>query len=362
MTYMKAFFERLPAWWELNPAYTNVGYGDFLKNEKSVLSSTNDASTLVAYFYDTRNNETGTLKNLNRDLTYTAYWFNPLTGKYILIEEGIKTDNGMYEMPQRPTTSDWVFLITSADLGELPMEDVYTDLNPNYDQVQVTGTFVEPVAVTAIGGITYKGSKKASQTMTDNTSYLYDNDASTVWKPFIDRPTQTIIFDLGDYHKLSHLTIGTVEGTIIPRFRIEGSNDLKDWTIITNTAVRDVDNPGKASEPLTGVYRYVKVILLNAESLLITEDMVKDQPYKTYWNEETQNAYSMTEITDIAIYSNGIGTPGESSLIIGGDNGQAQDITWVWLTVMAMGTVTALVVIASVASITIMVKNSKKED
>lgn len=361
MTYMKRFFETIPEWWKLNPAFFNIGYGEFLKNEKSVLASKMDASTMVAYFYDTENTETGTLKSLDKNATYTSYWFNPLTGKFILIEKDIKTGNGTYVIPERPTSSDWVFLITTADLGTIPMEEAYVDLNPNYDLVQVTGSMVKPVAVTAIGGISYTGKNKASQTMTDNTSYLYDNDPSTVWKPFADRPTQTFLFDLGDYHNLSGLVINTAEGTVIPRFRIEGSNDLKDWTIITNTAVRSAENPGKASEPLKGTYRYVKVILLNPETLEIAPNKVDSQPYKTYWNKETKNAYYMTEITDLAIYSTGIGTvdgnTGNGNLNLGG-----ADATWVWIAVIAIATVTALVVIGSASAITIMIKNSKKED
>ncbi len=362
MMYMREFFETIPEWWNLNPAYTNIGYGEFMKNEKCVLSAKNDASTLVAYFYDNRNTETGTLKMLDKGATYTAYWFNPLTGKYVLIEENIKTESGIYEMPERPNKSDWVFLITTADLGELPMEEAFNDLNPEYNLVAVSGTQVNPVAVTAIGGITYKGAKKAEQKMTDNTLYLYDNDASTVWKPFIDRPTQTMLFDLGACHDLTSLVINTAEGTIIPKFRIEGSNDLKDWTIITNTAVRKADNPGSASEPLKGAYRYVKVILLNADSILITEDMVKSQPFKTYWNAYTENAYSMTEITDIMIYSNGIASNVGN---IGGNNGggaNGSDITFVLIAVILIFTVTALVVIGSASYITIMLKNYKKKN
>ncbi len=370
MSYMKQFFETIPDWWKLNPAFKNTGYGDFLSNEMNVLATTNDSSTMVAYFYS-KTKDTGTLKQLDKTATYTAYWFNPLTGKYILVEENIKPTNGTYAIPERPTKSDWVFLITTADLGNLPMEATFVDLNPEYNQVAISGNPVEPVAVTAIGGITYKGAKKGAQTMTDNTSYLYDNDATTIWKPFIDRPTQTFLFDLGSVQNLSGIVINPVEGTAIPKFRVEGSNNLTDWTIITNTAVRDTYNPDKVSEPLSGNFRFVKVILLNPDTLMITEDMVADQPYKTYWNVHTENAYTMTEITDLIIYSNGAGViaPDSGSSSIDADNGivsdsiivPAQDVTPTYVVVILLFTVTALVVIASVSYIVIMIKNSKKK-
>ncbi len=364
MMYMKEFMERLPDWTKLAPKFKNVGYGDFLREEKNAVMATDDSSTVVAYFYDMNSTETGTLKNLNNDFNYKAYWFNPLTGKYVKIGD-VKADQSSYKIPERPNSMDWVFLLTTEDLGELPMEEAFVDLNPNYEQVAPTGTIVTPTKVTAVGGITYKGSKKAAQTMTDNTSYLYDNDPATVWKPFIDRPTQTFVFDLGTAQELSHLVINTVEGTIIPRFRVEGSNNLKDWTIITNTEVREAENPGKASEPLKGGFRYVKVILLNADTLVITEADIKNQPYKTYWNAFTENAYSMTEITDILIYSNGkaanVGNAGNDGSI-GGSYSNGGVKTSTWLAVIGMGTVTAVVVIIAAAYVTINLKNAKKKE
>lgn len=359
MTYMKEFFETLPDWWNLNPAFKNSGYGDFVKDEKNVLAATSDASTMVAYFYNTENTETGTIKSLDKNATYTSYWFNPLTGKFILIEKDIKSANGSYVIPERPNSSDWVFLITTADLGEIPMEEAFVDLNPKYDLVQATGSMVTPVSVTAVGGISYTGNKKGSQTMTDNTSYLYDNDPSTVWKPFIDRPTQTFIFDLGNYHDLSSLVINTVEGTTLPCFRVEGSNDLKDWTIITNTAVRNADKPTSASEPLKGTYRYVKVLLLNPEVLPgVTRGTIKSQPNKAYWNEHTEEAYNITEITDIAIYSTGIGTVELNE----GSGNKTQNNNGMIIAFIAIFAVIAVAVIGAVSFIVITLKNKKKED
>ncbi len=367
MTYMRQFFETIPEWWNLKPVFYNIGYADFVKDDDGVLSSTSDASTMVAYFYDTKDTKTGTIKSLDKNATYTSYWFNPLTGKFILIEKDIKSANGSYVIPERPTKSDWVFLITTADLGVIPMEEAFVDLNPNYDLVQATGSMVTPVSVTAIGGISYTGNKKDSQTMTDNTSYLYDNDPATVWKPFIDRPTQTFIFDLGNYHDLSSLVINTVEGTTLPCFRVEGSNDLKDWTIITNTVVRNKnsnDRPTSASEPLKGIYRYVKVILLNPETIETTRSEVKNNtlPYKAYWNMHTHDAYYVTEITDLAIYSNGISTPvptpGNNDDVV---NNEKADSTWVWVTVIAIVTVAAVAVVGTYLFISTS-KNKKKED
>jgi hypothetical protein len=160
-----------------------------------------------------------------------------------------------------------------------------------------------------VGGISYSGGQKDAQTMTDPTAWLWDGDPSTVWKPVADRSTQTFIFDLGTAHKLTHITIAPAEGTIIPTFRVEGSNDGKVWTIITDTSARDEKNPGSASEPLAGAYRYVKVLLRNADTLHYGEDKLSQLPYKAMYNSLTGNSYSVTEICDITIYSDGEGEP-----------------------------------------------------
>ena len=105
------------------------------------------------------------------------------------------------------------------------------------------------------------------------------------------------------------------EGTIIPTFRVEGSNDGKIWTVITDTSTRDVENPGVGSEPLEGTYRYVKILLRNADSLNLTEDKLDTLPYKAVYNPMSWNSYSVTEILDVVIYSDGEGTPTPDKLI-----------------------------------------------
>ena len=151
--------------------------------------------------------------------------------------------------------------------------------------------------------------------MTDPTLWLYDGDPSTVWKPVANRATQTFLFDLGSPQKLTHITITPASGTIIPTFRVEGSNDGKIWTVITDTSVRDEENPGAGSEPLEGTYRYVKVLLRNADSVNVGEDKLDTLPYKAVYNPMSWNCYSVTEITDVIIYSDGEGQPTPEKLV-----------------------------------------------
>ena len=90
---------------------------------------------------------------------------------------------------------------------------------------------------------------------------------------------------------------------------MEGSNNGKSWTIITDTSLRNVDNPGAGSEPLQGTYRYVKVLLHNAKSENVAADQLDTLPYKAMFNPMQNVSYSVTEIADILIYSDGEGEP-----------------------------------------------------
>ena len=85
------------------------------------------------------------------------------------------------------------------------------------------------------------------------------------------------------------------------------------------TSLRNVDNPGAGSEPLQGTYRYVKVLLHNAKSENVAADQLDTLPYKAMFNPMQNVSYSVTEITDILIYSDGEGEP-TPEILVGGSN------------------------------------------
>ncbi len=309
MAYMRDFFETIGPWYELVPCFTDKRKATALNTEEYVMAATEDGSLVVCYLYYEQIDRLGKVVCLDKTKTYDTYWFNPRTGKYIPVDQGLSVPTGTYQIPDKPNKGDWVFLMTALGLGEHYEEAPFTDLNPTYAQVAPTGSVVTPVDVTANGGISYQGTPKDSQVMTDHTLWLYDGDPTTVWTPVANRTTQTFLFDLGTPQKLTHIQINPVEGTIIPTFRVEGSNDGELWTIITDTSLRDVENPGAGSEPLQGIYRYVKVLLHNARSENVGADALDTLPYKAMYNPMTDHSYSVTEIADILIYSNGGGEP-----------------------------------------------------
>lgn len=295
VVYMKDFFEAIGPWYALRPRFSDTADASGLERETCLLSATEDGALAVVYLYSTEDHPV-TVKCLNVNMTYDAYWFNPKTGKYLPVAAGVTTADGCFALPGKPTRDDWVFLLTALGLGDHEEEAYPADLNPDNADTAPVGTPVTPVSVTAVGGITYSGDDKAHQVMSDPTARLWDGDPATVWEPSAQRTTQTIRFDLGEALELSYITITPAAGTVIPNFRVEGSNDGKRWTIITDTS-RRTKFPGGGSEPLTGCFRYVKVLLLNAEDLTEAVD------YETIHNNMNNADYSVTKITDITIYS-----------------------------------------------------------
>ena len=296
VVYMKDFFTAIGPWHHLIPRFDCEADASGLDREDCLLSATEDGSLAVVYLYGTEDHPV-TVKCLDAGRAYDAYWFNPKTGKFLPVAAGVIPEADGYALPNKPTRDDWVFLLTSLGLGNHAEEDYPEDLNPDYVCITPTGTPITPVSVTAVGGITYSGDDKARQVMFDPTARLCDGDPATSWEPSAHRVTQTIRFDLGEAYELTHITITPAVGTVIPHFRVEGSEDGQSWTIITDTSLRTAPFHGAGSEPLRGCYRYVKVLLLNAE------DLTEAVEFETIHNPMNNADYAVTRITDITIYS-----------------------------------------------------------
>ena len=295
VVYMKDFFQAIGPWYTLRPRFSEVADALGLDREDCLLSATEDGALAVVYLYGNEEYPV-TVRCLDESRCYDAYWFDPRTGQYLPVATGLTPAEGCFALPAKPTRDDWVFLLTSMGLGAHAEEAYPVDLNPDYACTTPTGTPVTPISVTAVGGITYSGDDKAHQVMFDPTARLWDGDPTTAWEPSAHRTTQTILFDLGEVRELTHITITPAAGTVIPHFRVEGSNNHRSWTILTDTSLRSAQFPGVGSEPLTGGYRYVKVLLLNAEDLTEAVD------FETIHNPMNDADYSVTRITDITIY------------------------------------------------------------
>jgi hypothetical protein len=296
--YLNNFFNTINDWTALKARYSDVTYGDFLSDDNKLLASTEDSSTYVAYFMN-KTTSTGTLYKLDPEKTYKALWFNPITGKFIEIESGI-TGQMYYDIPEKTTKGDWVFLLTSEPMKSYKVEVKYTQPTPAAD----IGMLVIPYKVTAVGGAIYKDGR-----LHDNSNYLYDNSGVAAWEPNSDRSTQTIIYDLGAVYDVTQMNIVPAKGTVLPDYRIEGSNDGWDWTIIVNTENHDPTMSADGTyhqEALTGTYRYIKLLLLNADP--IGKAAAAKVDYMLVYNEKsggvgTPEIYSHTAISEISVFA-----------------------------------------------------------
>jgi hypothetical protein len=110
MTILKDLFIDLP-WTALIPRFADPAWISSDDHEKSVLATISN-ELYLAYFYGEKSD--CILKQLDDETTYTAQWFNPRTGKYTTISTGIKTDNGEWQVPEKPA-GDWVLVLRIDD-------------------------------------------------------------------------------------------------------------------------------------------------------------------------------------------------------------------------------------------------------
>ncbi len=137
MPYMKAFFTSLP-FWDLNYDTKSVRWtaepeGDGVL--RPTVNTTSDKRCVVIYY--PMNNETvnadtypeargSILTGLSKNETYTARWFDPVTGEYTLISDGITVKaDGRYALPWPVGLEehDRVFILTAN--GAPSIEEEY---------------------------------------------------------------------------------------------------------------------------------------------------------------------------------------------------------------------------------------------
>ena len=292
MQYLKEFFMNIKDWHKFVPSYYDTALGDFLEDENKLMMRIED-DTIACYF---RNLDlsTGKVLQLNKDKTYTAYWFDVHSGNYIFIA----TVSGVseFDIPEKLGVDDWAFILTTQELKDVNVVEAFKN------QTEITGEKIMPQSVSAIGGIYYKDGK-----MIDNTKNLYDGDSSTAWIPFAQRTTQTIIYDLGKKVELGGVEIVPCKDTGLPAYRVQVSNDGKKWFTQADTIIDGTKfHKGKVASKLTGAWQYVKVMLHN--KFVISEEEANNADYKVFVNTIYSDRgnkpvhYAETQIQEISVY------------------------------------------------------------
>lgn len=251
MKYMRDFFEYVD-FSTLIPRFYDETYSN-LTAENKVLASSADAKTYVAYFYNA-SLSTGELRGLNSGDSYSAKWYNPLTGKFIEIADQITVTDGVYQIPQKPTTGDWVLLVTSRDLGDYETEAAYTD------------ALIDTRVNYALDGKATVSSDNSGMIRYDGAQAI-DGDLDTYWCANSGNMPQWLILDLGKEQSFAEIDLYIYNGEYAhpmayASFTVEGSLDGVTYTPIdSKTQAEPISYQSSYLYRITksGSYRYLKI-------------------------------------------------------------------------------------------------------
>lgn len=157
-----------------------------------------------------------------------------------------------------------------------------SDTLPTY-----AGTVQTP-GITSVGSYVYTADGVGS----DTKAALTDGDLESVWAPFGPIASQTILLDQYAAKSVYGIEIYLGKGAILPEYRIEGSLDGVNWTILADATLRDgvsyqSESRTVVSEALSGKYRYIKLLWLNGTS---NSDNKTIAEIKLYAEGKTANA------------------------------------------------------------------------
>lgn len=298
MTYLRKFFEYV-RFYELIPRFNDTAYSNCTAENKLV-ASTEDGKTYVAYFYN-KDLSTGSLSALNTDDVYTARWYNPLTGKFADAAEGITSADGTYEIPKKPTTGDWVFLLTSEDLGAYETEELYDD------------PYISHRENLAVGA--------AATASSDNSNFTsfaadcaVDGDYDTYWCADSGVMPQWLELDMGEPKSFQEINIlmhrGMSTKTEKVSYSVKGSLDGENWEEIYEAADQKptvVKNMDRLRITREGTYRYLRLeytdITSNWAAVYEVEVFAEKSPEEETDQLENLASFSVAEASSVSATS-----------------------------------------------------------
>ena len=115
--YMRRFFtDKIGNWYDLVPRFSDQDYLTRATGAFAVMSSAEDASKAVIYFYNfsdttiaatpnakNTGTKTGTVKKLTANADYNYVWFNPITGKITETGTFKASASGSWDIPEKAT-------------------------------------------------------------------------------------------------------------------------------------------------------------------------------------------------------------------------------------------------------------------
>jgi len=231
MKYLKQFYTSF-AWEKLVPRFSDPVWCSFTNPETSILSSTPDAGRYVVYFYNTTLT-TGTLKNMNDSKTYCARWFDPSTGKSILISNAVSSSGGIYTIPLKPDNNDWLLLVEDSSA-----KSVLPDGEDNAVSMNKTTT-TSSSSATGFTGM-----------------QAVDNSPRTYWCAGSGSFPQWLLVDLGVNTNLSLIRTKFYANEQW-KYRIEGSVDKSNWSSLAGHT--DGTEGYLMNDSVNGNFRYIRI-------------------------------------------------------------------------------------------------------
>lgn len=233
MKYLKQFYSSF-AWNDLVPRFGDNAWCSFTTPESAVISSSPDALRFVVYFYGS-GTATGTLKNMVAAKTYIARWFDPNTGKNILISNTINPASQSWGIPAKPDSNDWVLLVEDVNsTSVLPAGDA---LPISLDKTTTTSS---------------------SSAATFGGAQAVDASPRTYWCAGDGTFPQWLTVDLGNSYSLS--TIQTdYYASETWKYKIEGSlSGTGNWTMLMDKTGTGSDGY-RFNDAVNGNFRYVRI-------------------------------------------------------------------------------------------------------
>lgn len=108
LTYLKRFYTAIK-WWALIPRFQDTEWSSFVDKSQCYLAS-DGQRTFVVYFTNIVR-ATGEIRNMEKNVNYSAKWYDPRKGTYTLINT-FKTATGNWVVPNKPDSEDWILLVT----------------------------------------------------------------------------------------------------------------------------------------------------------------------------------------------------------------------------------------------------------
>ncbi len=109
--YMKEFLNKY-SWWTLTPEFYDGNRFEGAKSCYFAAATRNDELYIIYAYNKNRINAVGTLKQMDKAATYSAWWYDPRNNEYTLISDSITPNgDGSYDSPYKPDNNDWVLLV-----------------------------------------------------------------------------------------------------------------------------------------------------------------------------------------------------------------------------------------------------------